>query len=112
MAQADLLTDSHYRASTDPRAPSGARSWRLVLSMTAGNGAGAWRSGRSVARLWAAGGDGMSGCGGDAGAGDVAGGELVEGVERRGELRGRVGPVRCHQRAQDVVVDLGVEVSE
>src|SRR6266567_5620089 len=54
----------------------------------------------------------MSGRGGDAGPGDVAGDELVEGVQCSDEFRRRVGPVRCHQRAQDVVVDLGVEVGE
>src|SRR2546425_1498212 len=54
----------------------------------------------------------MSGRGGDAGPGDVAGGELVEGVQCSGEFGRGVGPVKCHQRAQDVVVDLGVEVGE
>ena len=53
-----------------------------------------------------------SGGGGDAGAGDVAGGEPVQGVERHGELWRRVGPVGGHERAQDVVVDLGVDVGE
>ncbi len=42
--------------------------------------------------------------------GDVVGGELVEGVQGRSEPGGRVGPVGCDQRAQDVVVDLGVDV--
>ena len=62
--------------------------------------------------LWDAGREEMSGCGGDAGPGDVAGGELVEGVQSRGEFRRGVRPVRCHQRAQDVVADLGVDVGE
>jgi len=44
----------------------------------------------------------MSGCGGDAGPGDVAGGELVKGVERRGEFGWAVGPVGCHHRPEDV----------
>ena len=55
---------------------------------------------------------GLSGGGGDAGPGDVAGCKLVEGAECRGEFRRRVRPVGCHQRPQDVVVDLGVEVGE
>jgi hypothetical protein len=42
----------------------------------------------------------------------MVGCEPVEGVQRCGEFRRRVGPVRCHQRAQDVVVDLGVDVGE
>jgi hypothetical protein len=74
-------------------------------------GLGFWRAGWSAAWLWlrAVTGSGRSG---DAGPGDVAGGELVEGVERGGELGWGVGPVRCHQRAEHVVVDLGVEVRE
>ena len=44
--------------------------------------------------------------------GDVVSGELVEGGQRGGEFRWCVGPVRRHQRAQDVIVDLGVEVGE
>src|SRR5271166_4510086 len=67
---------------------------------------------RSTARPLSTVRDVRSGCGGDAGAGDVAGGELVEGVQGCGEFGGRVGPVRGHQRAQDVVVDLGVDVGE
>src|SRR5262245_38896633 len=62
--------------------------------------------------LGGAGRDGVSGCGGDAGPGDVLGGELVEGVQGCGEFGGCVGPVGCHERAQDVVVDLGVEAGE
>src|SRR5262249_58159087 len=54
----------------------------------------------------------MSGCGGDAGPGGQVGGELVEDVEGCGELGGCVGPVGCHERPQEVVVDLGVEVGE
>src|SRR5512140_1428679 len=71
-----------------------------------------WWAAWSPAWLKVAGRDGMSGCGGDAGLGDVAGGEPVEGVQRRGEFWRCVGPVWCHQRAQDVVVDLGVDVGE
>jgi hypothetical protein len=41
--------------------------------------------------LWVAVRAQMSGCGGDAGPGDVVGGELVEGVERRGEFGGALG---------------------
>ena len=67
-------------------------------------GGQAWR--------WDAGREEMSGCGGDAGPGDVVGGDLVEGVQGRREFRRGIRPVRCHQRAQDVVVDLGVEVGE
>src|SRR5213595_1611305 len=62
--------------------------------------------------LWFTDRDRRSGCGGEAGSGDVAGDELIEGVERRGEFGGRVGPVRCHQRPEDVVVDPGVEAGE
>jgi hypothetical protein len=40
----------------------------------------------------------------------VAGGELVEAIERRGEFGGCVGAVGCHQRPQDVVVDPGIEL--
>src|SRR5258706_314272 len=68
--------------------------------------------GRSAGLGVVTGRDGMSGCGGDASPGDVIGGELVEGVQSRGEFRRRVGPARCHQGAQDVVVDLGVDVGE
>src|SRR5215510_10287056 len=62
--------------------------------------------------LGGAGRDGVSGCGGDAGPGDVLGGELVEGGQGGGEFGGRAGPGRCHERPQDVVVDLGVEAGE
>src|SRR6266487_414049 len=73
---------------------------------------GARRAAGVPAWLWVTGRDGVSGCGGDAGRGDVVGGELVEGVEGCGEFGGCVGPVRRHKRPQDVVVDLGVEVGE
>ena len=44
--------------------------------------------------------------------GDVADGDPVEGIDGGGELGGRIGPVGCHEGAEDVVVDLGVEVGE
>ena len=70
------------------------------------------RAGQSAATPWAADRYGMSGRDRDAGPGDVVGGELVEGVERRDEFGWCVGPVRCHQRAQDVVIGPGVELRE
>src|SRR6516164_11244004 len=69
-------------------------------------------TGWNAAWPWAADGDGMSGCGGEAGVGDVAGDELVEGVQCCGELWRRDGSVGRHERPEDVVVDLGVEVRE
>lgn len=42
----------------------------------------------------------------------MGGSEPVEGVERGGEFWWRVGPAGGHERAQDVVVDLGVDVGE
>ena len=48
----------------------------------------------------------------DARLSDVADGDPVEGIDRGGQFGGRVGPVGCHERAQDVVVDLGVDVGE
>jgi hypothetical protein len=56
-------------------------------------------------------GDSVSG-GGDAGPGGVIGDELVERAEGGGEFRGCVGPVGCHERPEDVVVDAGVEAGE
>src|SRR5512142_2921740 len=84
----------------------------IVLSVTARSGAGRLPGRLETGLPWAAGDDGMSGCGGGAGPGDVVGGELVEGGQCCGEFGGCVGPVGCHQRAQDVVVDLGLEVGE
>src|ERR1017187_6759795 len=68
-----------------------------------------WRAWRELAWPLSAGRSRVSGCGGDAGSGDVAGGELVEGIQRGCEFWWGAGPAGCHEGAQDVVVDPGAE---